>query len=162
MAFRRSDTRGDLIMLRAGTSVPAINKTIAGSKPGDTIFFDAGDYVCESTILLKANRRYVGTGRSSRLLQAPATQLDFLIDFDPSEPSPREDVFMRDIFLDGNRANNTTYTAGSGFTANNGLRLFNVLNSSFQRVTARHFGRDGVVLDGSGGDFDHSSAQRWF
>jgi hypothetical protein len=134
----------------------AINAVIAASPAGSVVFFPAGNYVIGATVYLKPNRTYRGTGRNSRLVQKASTQLTYMVDILGTEAYPRTDIVMEDLYLDGNRANNTNYNGV--FTDNNGLRLYGVLNSTLQRVSLRHFGTDGLVLDGSASDYNHTTA----
>lgn len=136
----------------------AMQSAITGSVSGAIIFFPAGTYIISATLLLKANRTYLGAGRTSVIKQKNATLIPYMMDIASGEPSPRTDIRIEDIFLDGNRASNTVYTGGSGFAQNNGLRLFNCIDCTLRNVTIRHCGRDGLVLDGSGEDYDHTTA----
>lgn len=136
----------------------AIQAAINASSSGSVVFFPGGTYIIGTTVYLKSSRTYRGTGRATVIKQKANTTLTYMLDILSSEPIPRTDMIIEDLFFDGDRAHNTAYTGGSGFTQNNGIRLFNCIDCTMRNVTVRHTGRDGVVLDGTGGDYDHTTA----
>ncbi len=136
----------------------ALQAIINSSPSGAIIFFPPGTYLIGSTLQLKATRSYVGAGRGSIIKQKASTTMNFMIDILSSETIPRTDILIENLYLDGNRTNNTVYTGGSGFTQNNGIRLYNCNDCTLRNVTVRHTGRDGIVFDGAGGDYNHTTA----
>lgn len=139
----------------------AINAAIADSDPGEAIIFPGGTYTMEETLLVKADRAYLALGDVT-LRQKNATELDSLVAVDPAEAYPRRNIHWNGIHLDGNRTNNTEYTAGSGYANNRGMVLKGVQFSNFIDFAARHCGNDGLVFTGVSSDFSETSSTNHF
>lgn len=139
----------------------AINAAIAASAAGEAIIFPGGTYRIETPVLLKMDRAYLAFGDVT-LLQKSATELDSIVAVDPSEGYPRRNITWVGIKLDGNRTNNTEYTAGSGYAKNRGMVLKGVQFSNFYDFAARHCGNDGLVFTGTSSDFNYTSSTNHF
>jgi hypothetical protein len=87
----------------------AVNGAIEGSAEGAEIIF-AGQCLLSSTVVLRGNRSYRGTSKTGTVLrQADGANLPALLASDSytnNEPTTGQPVTVRDMTLDGNRANN--------------------------------------------------------
>lgn len=142
----------------AGTG---INTVINTSSPGEAILFPGGTYRIETPVRLLANRAYLALGDVT-FKQKANTELDALVTIHPAEAVPRRNILWFGIKLDGNRANNTVYTAGSGYTKNRGLVLTAVQFSTFIGFAARACGNDGLVFTGLSLSFNDTSSTNHF
>lgn len=142
-------------------SAAAINAAIAASDTGQAILFPGGTYLLEDTVLLRANRSYVGLGNVV-LKQMNATELDAMVMVNAGESTPRREILWQGIHLDGNRANNTNYVGGGTYTKNKGMVLEAVQFSTFTDLAIRATGNDGLVLTGLSSSFNDTSSTNRF
>lgn len=142
-------------------SSAAINAAIAASTTGQAIVFPGGTYLMATTMLIRANRSYVGLGNVV-LKQADATELDALVMVDPAEATPRREILWQGIHLDGNRTANTSYVGGGTYTKNKGMVLHAVQFCTFTDLAIRYTGNDGLVLTGLSSGFNDTSSTNRF
>jgi hypothetical protein len=89
-----------------------IQAAIDASSVGDTILFPAGTYLISSEIVLKPNRTYTGLNYNKTIIkQKDSSNLTYAMivseKWDNNDTTADDPVVIRDIFLDGNKANNT-------------------------------------------------------
>lgn len=145
----------------ATDSGAAINAAIAASAVGQAIIFPGGVYRIEETILLKPQRSYLGFG-NALLLQKDSTEVDAIVKMDPTEPTPRRELYWQGIHVDGNRTHNTNYVAGGSYAHNRGMVLEALQFSTFVDFAARNTGNDGLVFTGLSSGFDDTSSTNGF
>jgi hypothetical protein len=117
-----------------------IQAAINSSKVGDTIYFPPGTYMISSPLVILPNRTYKGSGWGSIVKQMNNKNMAQMIQF-ADQASQHENVFMKDLLFDGNKANNPTGTVG--------LFLFGLLNSIFYRIKIQNCSGTGLFLEGN-------------
>lgn len=128
-----------VVQCGSGDDAAAVNSAIEGSADGAEIVF-SGQCVLSSTVVLRGNRSYRGTSKTGTLLrQADGANLPALLASDSyvnDETGTGQPVTVRDMTLDGNRANN-----GSSGTDGLVLRSW---KSTVEDLNVNGFGGSGI------------------
>ena len=108
-------TKREATCANSTSDAETINSAIAGSNVGDEIVIQ-GQCLVNRTIKLLGDRSYRGESRTGTVLkQAAGADLDAILASDSyldNDPKTGKPVSVRQLTLDGNRANNTAPTAG--------------------------------------------------
>lgn len=120
----------------------AINNAINASNVGDTIIFPKGTVEIGKTIYLKPNRSYLGHFWGSAIkVKANANLLYAIALMDTG--SFNDHVIVKNLFVDGNKAQNNLY--------GHGLYLQSMQNCLLERVKVVNTKQTGFYLDGAEG-----------
>lgn len=133
----------------------AIQAAIDAAGNNRAVFFPAGTYLISNTITLKPGGAYFGVGAASVIKQSNGANKTALLSW-PDNGVTKRYCRMRDLCIDGNRANNDTATTY-------GLFGHMVQWSEFHNVRVQEVNGDGFRFDGlSDGNFDHVSTTNYF
>lgn len=119
----------------------SIQNTINASPVGSVILFPAGTYMISSPIVILPNRTYKGAGWGSTIKQMDGKNMAQMIQF-ATTGAQYSNVIIRDLQLDGNKANNTSVQTS-------GYYLFGLLNSMLYRLRVQNCKGSGYFIDGN-------------
>lgn len=116
----------------------AIQNAINSSQKGSLIYFPVGTYMISATLHFKSNRTYEGVGWNTVIKQMDSKNIVQMVDM--GDTNAHNQVQIKDMVFDGNKANNPSNTVG--------LYLYGVTNSIFTRVLVRNCIGTGFFIDG--------------
>ena len=119
----------------------AIQAIVDNATDYTILMFPSGDYIMGTTLVLKENTPIIGVGNTSRIKAADNAELLELILLPERHDRQNYSFSIRDILIDGNKAN-------SGVTGY-ALHINNCWKATLENVVVIYSGGSGIVWEGN-------------